>query len=74
MTSGNIGNDARIEQLEVRVAHQDQTLHELSEEVYRQQRQIQALEAIVKHLSARVAAAEAGQPGDQPSDEVPPHY
>jgi SlyX protein len=74
MTSGNTGNDARIDELEVRLAHQDQTLHELGNELYRQQRQISALESAVQQLAARLAAAETDRAPGPPADEIPPHY
>ena len=74
MTASTSGNDARIDELEVRLAHQDQTVHELGNEVYRQQRQIAQLEAIVRQLAARLAAAEPEPAADRPVDEVPPHY
>ena len=87
MKSADTGNDqrsdaptdARIDELEMRIAHQDQTVHELGNEVYRQQRQIAELESIVRELAARLAAAEddraeAGPAADRPVHEVPPHY
>ena len=74
MTASTSGNDARIDELEVRLAHQDQTVHELGNEVYRQQRQIAQLEAIVRQLAAGLAAAEPEPAADRPVDEVPPHY
>ena len=74
MTPGNTANDARIDELEERLAHQDQTVHELGNEVYRQQRQITQLEAFVRQLAARLASAETGPAIDRPVDEVPPHY
>jgi SlyX protein len=74
MTPGNTGNDARIDELEVRLAHQDQAVHELGNEVYRQQRQIAQLEAIVQQLAARLAQDEVDPAANHPVDEVPPHY
>ena len=74
MTSQDTANDSRMEEFEVRLAHQDQTVHELSDEVYRQQRQIAELEAIVRQLAARLASAEAGRTESRPGDEIPPHY
>lgn len=58
------------------MAHQDldQTVNELSDEVYRQQRQITQLEGAVWQLVARLAAGEADQAPDRPVDETPPHY
>jgi SlyX protein len=74
MTASTSGNDARIDELEVRLAHQDQTVHELGNEVYRQQRQITQLEAVVRQLAARLAPDDAEPATDRPVDEVPPHY
>lgn len=74
MTSDNTGNEARIDELEVRLAHQDQAVHELGNEVYRQQRQIAELESIVRQLVARLAPAEAGTSAEGQVDETPPHY
>ena len=74
MTSGDRGNDARIDELEARLAHQDQAVHELGDEVYRQQRQIAALESRLRQLAARLESAEAEPSAGQPANEVPPHY
>jgi SlyX protein len=74
MTSGNTGNSARIDELEVRLAHQDQAVNELSNEVYRQQQQIAQLEASVRRLTARLDSAAEAQPSARPADEIPPHY
>ncbi len=66
-------SDERFEDLEVRIAYQDQLLHELNEVVTRQQSAIAALERRYELLVERVrglgdtAATEAG-------DERPPHY
>jgi SlyX protein len=74
MTTGNTDNDARIDELEARFAHQDQTAHELGDELYRQQRQIAQLEAVVQQLTDRLAAVEADRTPSLPADEIPPHY
>jgi len=74
MTADNTGNTARIDELEARLAHQDQTVHELSDEVYRQQRQIAQLETVVRQLAARLSEGEADQAPGRPADEIPPHY
>ena len=44
----------RIDELEARGAQQDQSITELSDEVYQQQRQIAALEIKVRHLTERL--------------------
>jgi SlyX protein len=66
--------DARITELESRVAQQDYSLLELSDEVYRQQRQIAALEAQLEALRARFEALTAREAAPDPGDDRPPHY
>lgn len=65
---------ARIDELEARLAMQDQSIVELSDELYRQQRRVGELEdklrILVQRLETLSAPAEAGNP----ADEVPPHY
>ena len=65
---------ARIDELEARLALQDQSILELSDEIYRQQRQIGQLESMVRDLAERLRTlASAGSESD-PAHEVPPHY
>ncbi len=66
--------DARIDELEARLAHQDHAVHELSNEVYTQQQQISKLETLVRQLAERLAPLELAQSGSKPQDEIPPHY
>jgi SlyX protein len=62
--------EGRLVDLEVRYAHQDKLLEELSAVVYEQRRAIDALEKRVKALEDR---AKGG--GDAaPPIEPPPHY
>lgn len=72
MTADN--PDTRIDELESRLAHQDQALHELGDEVYRQQQQIMQLEAAIRKLISRLETAEPGESSPGPADEIPPHY
>ena len=65
---------ARIDELETRLAQQDQTLLELSDELYRQQRQIARLETELRQLLDRMQTISTPEPGSGPADEVPPHY
>jgi SlyX protein len=64
----------QLEELEARIAHQDQSILELSDEVYRQQRQIVELERQFRALKGRIEPLEQAQPGANPRDEKPPHY
>jgi SlyX protein len=65
---------ARIDELETRLAQQDQTLLELSDEIYRQQRQIARLEAELRQLVDRMKTISTSDPASSPADDFPPHY
>jgi SlyX protein len=67
-------SEERFIDLETRLAHQDQGLHELNEVVLLQQQQITRLERFCASLAERLAGlsdavGEAGGP-----DGPPPHY
>ena len=64
----------QITELEIKVAHLEQALNELSDVMYRQQGQIERLEAGYEHLRQRVQEGGGADPGGQPEDEKPPHY
>jgi SlyX protein len=65
---------ARIDELESRLAQQDQTTLELSDEVYRQQLEIARLATEVRRLVERVRILGEPQTSPDAADEVPPHY
>lgn len=67
-------SEDRFIDLETRLAHQDQLLHELNEAVTAQQTKIMALEELSHALIDRVRAAGAGGEAGDPLDERPPHY
>ncbi len=64
--------DARIDELESRFTHQERLVNELSEVVWAQQRQLDALQRLVGQLEQKLG----GDPGlvDAKADEKPPHY
>jgi SlyX protein len=66
--------EERFIDLEMRLAHQDQGLHELNEVVLRQQQQITRLERLCASLTERLAGLSdaVGEPGGL--DGPPPHY
>lgn len=65
----------RFEQLEFKVAHLEKALQELSDVLYRQQREIEALQARGQLLLEQVQQLEdRGGGGDADSVEIPPHY
>jgi uncharacterized coiled-coil protein SlyX len=64
--------EQRIDELEARLAEQDHSILELSDEVYRQQKQIAKLEAEVQRLAERLKTQPQGAASNTP--EMPPHY
>ena len=65
----------RFEQLEFKVAHLEKALQELSDVLYRQQREIEALQARGQLLLEQVQQLEdRDRGGDADSVEIPPHY
>ena len=65
-------SDQSIE-IEIKLAHLEQALNEMSDVVYAQQASIDALELKGEALRQRVILAESGGDADQ-ADEKPPHY
>jgi SlyX protein len=67
-------SEERFIDLESRLAHQDQLLHELNDVVTNQQAKINQLEELCRSLIDRVRSLGEGVPADHPSTERPPHY
>jgi SlyX protein len=65
---------SRLDDLEARLAQQDQTLAEIGAEVFRQQRDIARLEEQLRVLTERLKAVASRDPNPDPLDERPPHY
>ena len=65
---------ARIDEIEARLAQQDQSVLELSDEVYRQQQHIARLEKQLRTLRERLDALATRDPLPSAPDETPPHY
>lgn len=64
--------DARLNEIEINLVSQEDTLQQLNQTVYKQQQQIDELRALYAALVQRL-----GDAGDGPSayaDERPPHY
>ena len=65
---------SRLDELEMRVVHQDQTSEDLNAAITAQWKLIERLERQVARLAERVADSERS-PGDAaPVDRPPPHY
>lgn len=67
-------SEERFIDIETRLAHQDQALHELDEVVTKQQEIIMKLERLCDSMRERLQAMNDAAPPDQPQDERPPHY
>jgi SlyX protein len=67
---------ARLEELESRLAFQEDLIESLNEVVARQDRDLARLLAKMQDLEARLTdlAATAAGPVESPGYEVPPHY
>ncbi|NQU38553.1 MAG: SlyX family protein [Lentisphaerae bacterium] len=68
-------DDVRLTALEVSVAFQEKTLHDMSEVLYRQQEELDRLKTQVETIRERMTEDE--QPlsaNDMPPVELPPHY
>lgn len=62
-----------LEQIQSKIAFLERANTELSDVVFRQQQEIQALAARLKEVSARLQRVQSGD--DQPTpEERPPHY
>ncbi|HUP93068.1 MAG TPA: SlyX family protein [Solimonas sp.] len=66
-------DEARLVELETRLAHQEATLRDLDDVVARQQQQIDRLVLLCRTLMERALAPQ--DPGKHAAeDEVPPHW
>ena len=64
----------RITELEIKLSLSEDLLEELNRTIYRQQQQIDLLQAQLRHLYGKLEAnAEPYQPASL-REEIPPHY
>ena len=66
-------SDRRIEDLEIRLTHQEMTIQDLSSQLYDQRLVIDRLEAAVRSMTSRLKDLHPGN-ADLPVNERPPHY
>ena len=64
----------RIEQLEMKVAFQDDNIEILNDEIFEQQRKLQILTEQVGYLVEKLKEAEPDNDGIDQVDMRPPHY
>ena len=67
-------SEERFIDLETRLAHQDQLMHELNDVVTAQQAKLMQLEELCRGLIDRVKAVGDGGPEGDPADEISRHY
>jgi len=68
-------DESRLTALESNSAFQERTIHDLSEVMCRQQKEIDRLKAQLKEVVQRVAHAEnPDEDNNEPEIENPPHY
>lgn len=67
-------NAQTLEQIETKIAFLERANVELSDVVFRQHRDIEALRAQIAGLAARIDAAQSQTTVRTPEEERPPHY
>jgi uncharacterized coiled-coil protein SlyX len=66
--------DPRLEQLEMKVAFLEQANAELSDELFRQRREVEELRERIATLTGRLETAQSQPTAYTPEQERPPHY
>lgn len=64
----------QITEIEIKIAHLEQSVSELSDVLYQQQGLLEKLERICGELHKRIADPEPNSGSNNPADEKPPHY
>ncbi len=68
-------DEQRIIEIETKLAYQEEMLTELNQVLTDQQMQLTSLERISRRLVERLESlGNAGEGGESPADERPPHY
>ena len=66
--------EAKLEQIEMKIAYLEQANAELSDVVYRQQQELDALRALIAETTARFMQAQSAATTYSAEEERPPHY
>jgi uncharacterized coiled-coil protein SlyX len=67
-------NDETLEQIQTKIAFLERASAELSDVVFRQHKEIQALDAKLKALTDRLSGAQSDDGPRLTEQERPPHY
>jgi len=74
MSDNSPMNSDIIERIELKIAYLEQANNELSEVVYRQQQELDALRAQLAALNGKMEIAQSEQTQYTAEQERPPHY
>lgn len=74
MSTDTPSDEDRITELEIKVAFLEDTIKQLDDEVYRQQRQIERLETLCARLAQDMQAMADRVGSSTTEQEIPPHY
>lgn len=74
MTDSNGAQDARMTDLEIKLSYMEDMVEQLNVSVYRQQQTIDVLLDEVRNLRRQAAPAEGAGAQGNLRDELPPHY
>jgi len=64
----------RLTEIEIKIAHMEQSLSDLSDVLYQQQSLLDRLERRFDELKQGIEAATDDRGDNNPADEKPPHY
>lgn len=67
-------NEKRLDDIETKIAFQDNMIRELNEVVCRQQDRIDELSETCRHLEKQIRSMSGVSTEINPKDEKPPHY
>jgi len=67
-------SEARIAELEMRLSFQENAIQTMSDEMARQQQQLELLTQEVKRLNKALESALSGPSANQADEPPPPHY
>ena len=68
-------SEERLENIETKIAYQEDLIEELNKTVYQQQKKLERLEATCESLASHIAALyESANESNPVANERPPHY
>ena len=74
MQVGGAMNDETLEQMQTKIAFLERTATELSDVVFRQHKEIEAMQAKLRAISERLDRTQIDEVSRPQEEERPPHY